>query len=1262
MFDFRREYDDYRLLDAPARPLLNLDRVFRFSFLHAVYGPNELGSTNIYLSGVTPEGHSVMIGVIGFRPYFLIRRPLCWTDDDCTRFCESLDFRIKEMDRLRDDDDPGNKRRRTSRDTNVESDQHQPKPWYRSKLESRMLHNSPRWVLGWSAERGVSFEGYSPPEVCDDFLRIGVVYPNMVRMCREALEAEFECRDIPGWLSNVPRPNVGGGGWRVDIFEANVEFVMRFIVDKQLDTSEWCEIRPGDFSGQGYRRRFTTDYELWCGPDAIRTVSESTPGPNPGVLLRDTTPNVKILAFDIEALAVGHFPRADEGDPVIQIGIVLYRLSDPARRRRFLLTLVPDHDHAVDPLVMFPDAAVLKFVSEAELLLKFRHIVIGTDPDIIIGYNHIGFDLRYMRDRARALGLWDFNRLDRMPLDGHTMRLTTRVVRGQTTCTCDIGGRAVIDVLRYFSSPGAGMGSRSKKLDCVAAHVLGLAKLTMNYNHIPRLWGTAAGRRMLGDYCLWDAELCVLLGCERKFIEEYILMSHALHVTMQIIHDRGSQQPIFAVVLWYIRHCSVKDDCRMLFVATKLLDELIKYAGGVVQDPRKGFYRNAVILLDFMSLYPMTIMEKNLCLSTFITRRVASEYGLVEGPDYWSRPLVRGATATNDRPTFDPDTDEPILDRNMSPDAPCFVTPSRFAGIIPRIEQELFQKRQEMKRQLADAKRQLASTVAEYGDSSAEARVVEALVVLRNFRQLAMKLVMNKIYGVVAALTSPMRHLPVAETITWRGRLLINWMAHLAEVRYTPAAGYPCKVELVYGDTDSILVEVPGLSLEDAMALGEQMSRDLSAVVPAPHKLEHECTLCPLLMVSRKMYVGMEYQPGASGPPTLKVRGLANVRGGTCNFLRETMDEVISLLIRHIDPPRAIQYARDRVGALLAGDVPIKDLVVRAGLKKPIDEYGKIKADGQLGGVPVHAVYAKRLRAENPNDPPRPGDTLSYVFCTVGDSARKGDHAVHPMKALMRRYPADLGSYVKLVEKPLLGLLEPLFDNRQAAHSSIFTGKHVTRRSASALRTDSPMARFISPGAAAAPVPLCDDCRALVRPVVERARKRQSTEHNHVGTAMGKFVTRTVVCPPFDVELCPRCSIYADIIRGIVESRGGWSRSDALLRQLENRQSRRCDIEGCNSSIPCDARPPVCTRCLSKDSDTGPNAVEKRKLGHAASLELANVEVQRTMDTCGKCAVNYTIEEIESCMSEGCANWFDRAAARHRLQDMTEQVEMYYTN
>jgi DNA polymerase delta subunit 1 len=59
-------------------------------------------------------------------------------------------------------------------------------------------------------------------------------------------------------------------------------------------------------------------------------------------------------------------------------------------------------------------ANVQSFEKEADMLRAWRDLVIWSDPDVLTGYNIVGFDIPYLVDRAKVLGVDNFKYIGRL--------------------------------------------------------------------------------------------------------------------------------------------------------------------------------------------------------------------------------------------------------------------------------------------------------------------------------------------------------------------------------------------------------------------------------------------------------------------------------------------------------------------------------------------------------------------------------------------------------------------------------------------------------------------------------------------------------------------------------------------------------------------------------------------------------------------------------------------------------------------------------
>ncbi len=75
--------------------------------------------------------------------------------------------------------------------------------------------------------------------------------------------------------------------------------------------------------------------------------------------------------------------------------------------------------------------------------------------------------------------------------------------------------------------------------------------------------------------------------------------------------------------------------------------------------------------------------------------------------------------------------------------------------------------------------------------------------------------------------------------------------------RYTIANGYTHNADVIYGDTDSVMVNFGVTDIRDAMALGREAAKHVTAYFTQPIKLEFEKVYYPYLLINKKRYAGL---------------------------------------------------------------------------------------------------------------------------------------------------------------------------------------------------------------------------------------------------------------------------------------------------------------------------------------------------------------------------------------------------------------------
>ena len=107
-------------------------------------------------------------------------------------------------------------------------------------------------------------------------------------------------------------------------------------------------------------------------------------------------------------------------------------------------------------------------------------------------------------------------------------------------------------------------------------------------------------------------------------------------------------------------------------------------------------------------------------------------------------------------------------------------------------------------------------------------------------RQLALKVSANAVYGFTGTQNGLLPCLPISSSVTAFGRKMIEQTKDLITYSYTKEKGYKFDCEVIYGDTDSVMVKFGVDDIGEAMELGKKAAEEVSEHFPNPIKLEFE--------------------------------------------------------------------------------------------------------------------------------------------------------------------------------------------------------------------------------------------------------------------------------------------------------------------------------------------------------------------------------------------------------------------------------------
>lgn len=623
------------------------------------------------------------------------------------------------------------------------------------------------------------------------------------------------------------------------------------------------------------------------------------------------------------------------------------------------------------------------FADERAMVDRLVFLVRAFDPDILCGYEINALSWGYLVERFRSA--YDINLLP--CFSRGTVKSNGKFGDrwGYThTSAIKINGRHLLNVWRTMRSS---VNLTSYALENVVYHLLHqtMAKFS-NQNLSSWLQSTNASQVIFVlTYYMQRIMAVQKIIDGREIITQSVEQARFIGVDFYSVFFRGSQYKVESIL------------CRISKVENLLLNSPSKAqvsnmkpleAIPLILEPDSNLYKSPLVVLDFQSLYPSIMIAYNYCFSTILGRLDGFDpkKNTIGYLKHVSLPpgLVH-LLASND-------------DINLSPNGYMFAKSSVRKSLLSKMLEEILNTRIQVK-----------GVMLMFKDD-------KGLSKLLNSRQLALKLIANVTYGYASAsFSGRMPNSAIADAIVSTGREILTTSIAMIEL-----SGYGAKV--VYGDTDSLFMYLPGKSRADAFKIGRQLAALITAHFPDPIQLKFEKVYHPCVLLSKKRYVGncFEYESQTEG--TFQAKGIETVRRDGIPAQLKMVEKTLRILFSTNDLSLVKKYTLDQFRKIMANRISVRDFCFAKEVR-----FGTYK---NMQHIPAGAAVAMKKVARDPRSEPQYKERVPYVVIEDVEKPRIRDRSVAPEEflaayKLMQPVRLDYDYYITRV---LIPPLERIFN------------------------------------------------------------------------------------------------------------------------------------------------------------------------------------------------------------------------------------------
>ncbi|XP_045711924.1 DNA polymerase alpha catalytic subunit isoform X2 [Phyllostomus hastatus] len=754
----------------------------------------------------------------------------------------------------------------------------------------------------------------------------------------------FEIPDIPEkseylevrYSSEMPQfPQDLKGETFSHVFGTNTSGLELFLMNRKIKGPCWLEVKNPQLINQPIS---------WCKVEAVALKPDLV-----NVIQDVSSPPLVVMSFSMKTVQNA---KTHENEIIAVAALVHHSFAldkappQPPFQSHFCVVSKPKD--CIFPYAFGEDikkkVKVEIAATERTLLGFFLAKVHKIDPDIIVGHNIYGFELEVLLQRINVCKVPYWSKIGRLKRS-NMPKLGGRSGFGERSATC---GRMVCDV---EISAKELIRCKSYHLSELVQKILKAERVAIPMENIRNMYSESSHLLYLLEHTWKDARFILQIMCELNVLPLALQITNIAGNIMSrtLMGGRAERNEFLLLHAFYENNYIVPDKQIFRKPQQKLGDEdedidgdankykkgrkKAAYAGGLVLDPKVGFYDKFILLLDFNSLYPSIIQEFNICFTT--VQRLASE--------------VQRVTEDEEQEQI-PELPDPGLEM----------------GILPREIRKLVERRKQVKQ------------LMKQHDLNPD------LVLQYDIRQKALKLTANSMYGCLGFSYSRFYAKPLAALVTYKGREILMHTKEMVE---------KMDLEVIYGDTDSIMINTNSTNLEEVFKLGNKVKSEVNKLYKLL-EIDIDGIFKSLLLLKKKKYAALVVEPTSDGNYFTKqeLKGLDIVRRDWCDLAKDTGNFVIGQILSDQSRDTIVENIQKRLIEIgedvLNGSVPVSQFEINKALTKDPQDYPDKKNLPHVHvALWINSQGGRKLKA---------GDTVSYLICQDGSNLSAYQRAYAP--------------------------------------------------------------------------------------------------------------------------------------------------------------------------------------------------------------------------------------------------------------------------